>query len=154
MHLANHNSMWNSKKGAAFGFSSIAEKCGERLKPHLHKIVPKLYRYQFDPNPSIQLSMQNIWRDLVTDSQKILDEYHNEILTDLLANLTSNQYRVRQSCCMALQDFLKGAGNRSIHDSVHAMEELWTQIFRVMDDHHEATRIAATKTGRVLSKVF
>lgn len=70
MHLANHNSMWNSKKGAAFGFSSIAEKCGERLKPHLHKIIPKLYRYQFDPNPNIQMSMQNIWRDLVSDSQK------------------------------------------------------------------------------------
>lgn len=82
-----------------------------------------------------------------------LDEYHNEILKDLLLNLTSNQYRVRQSCCSALQDFLKGAGNRSIHDSIHVMDELWTQLFRVMDDHHEATRLAATKTTKVLSKV-
>lgn len=54
---------------------------------------------------------------------------------------------------MALQDFLKGAGNRSIHDAINAMEELWTQLFRVMDDHHEATRITATKTAKVLSKV-
>lgn len=70
-----------------------------------------------------------------------------------MANLTAPQYRVRQSCCLALQDFLKGAGNRSIHDAVNVMSELWTQLFRVMDDHHEATRISATKTTKVLSKV-
>lgn len=83
-----------------------------------------------------------------------MDEYHNEILEDLLNNLTSNQYRTRQSCCLAFQDFLKGAGNRSIHDSVHVIDELWMQLFRVMDDHHEATRLAAVKTGKVLSKVI
>ena len=44
MHLANYNSMWDSKKGAAFGFTAIAERAGEQLEPHLPKIVPKLYR--------------------------------------------------------------------------------------------------------------
>lgn len=83
MHLANHNSIWNSKKGAAFGFSSIAEKCGEHLKPHLHKIIPKLYRYQYDPTPSIQLSMQNIWRDLVPDTQKIVSFIFNIYVSSL-----------------------------------------------------------------------
>lgn len=153
MHLANHNAVWNSKKGAAFGFSNIAQKCGENLKLHLHKIVPKLYIYQYDPNPNIQMSMQNIWHTLVPETQKTLDTYHNEILAELLSNLTSNQYRVRQSCCLALQDFLKGSGNRSIHDSIHVMEELWNKLFRVMDDHHEATRTAAIKTTKVLSKL-
>lgn len=33
------------------------------------------------------------------------------------------------------------------------MDELWTKLFRVMDDHHEATRLTATKTAKVLSKV-
>lgn len=82
-----------------------------------------------------------------------MDQYYDGILSDLLANLTSPQYRVRQSCCSALQDFLKGTGNRNIHDAVNVMSELWTQLFRVMDDHHEATRITATKTTKVLSKV-
>ena len=45
MHLANHNAIWNSKKGAAFGFGSIAKKAGQQLAPHLPVIVPKLYRY-------------------------------------------------------------------------------------------------------------
>lgn len=153
MQLANHNAMWNSKKGAAFGFASIADRCGERLQTYLPGIIPKLYRYQYDPSPNLQASMQNIWRTLVSEPQKMLDLYHNEILAELLANLTSPQYRVRQSCCLALQDFLKGAGNRSIHDSVHAMHELWSGLFRVMDDHHEQTRLAATRTARVLSKL-
>ncbi|XP_060528524.1 proteasome adapter and scaffold protein ECM29 [Cylas formicarius] len=153
MHLANHNAIWNSKKGAAFGFSSIAEKCGEDLKAHMAAIIPKLYRYQYDPTPGIQASMQNIWRVLVSEPQKMLDEYYNEILKDLLDNLNSSQYRVRQSCCLALQDFLKGSANRSIHDAVDSMDEIWTKLFRVMDDHHEATRLAATKTTRVLSKL-
>lgn len=82
-----------------------------------------------------------------------MDQYYNEILADLLANINSHQYRVRQSCCLALQDFLKGYGNRTIHDAVDVMDELWTKVFRVMDDHHEQTRITANKTARVLSKV-
>lgn len=82
-----------------------------------------------------------------------LDIYHHEILEDLLANLTSPQYRVRQSCCLAMQDFLKGAGNRSIHDSVDHIKEIWVQLFRVMDDHHEATRLAANRTAKILSRV-
>jgi proteasome component ECM29 len=72
MHLANHNAIWNSKKGAAFGFSTIAERCGEDLKAHLPLIIPKLYRYQFDPTPNIQASMHNIWRVLVTEPQKMV----------------------------------------------------------------------------------
>ena len=44
MHLANYNAMWNSRRGAAFGFGTIASKAGEQLEPHLPKIIPKLYR--------------------------------------------------------------------------------------------------------------
>ncbi|KAF5273782.1 hypothetical protein FQA39_LY00897 [Lamprigera yunnana] len=153
MHIANHNAIWNSKKGAAFGFSTIAEKCGEQLQPHLSKIIPKLYRYQYDPTPNIQLSMQNIWHALVTDTQKTLDQYYDEILSDLLENLTASQYRVRQSCCLALQDFLTTSGGRSIHDAVDHLPEMWQKLFRVMDDHHEATRLTATKSAKLVSKL-
>lgn len=78
MHLANHNAMWNSKKGAAFGFSTIAKKCGEELKSYLPDIVPKLYRYQYDPSPNIQNSMHNIWRVLVSEQQKVVSLYFTQ----------------------------------------------------------------------------
>ena len=39
MHLANYNATWNSKKGAAFGFGTIAAKAGMQLESHLPKIM-------------------------------------------------------------------------------------------------------------------
>lgn len=101
-------------QGAAFGFSSIATSAGDQLAAHLPKIVPRLYRYQFDPNPRIQNSMASIWHTLVPETSKTVDKYHKEILDDLIQNLTSNQWRVRQSCCLAVSDFIRGSSKRSI----------------------------------------
>jgi len=61
-------------QGAAVGFSTIAKQAGEQLAPFLDKILPKLFRYQFDPSPRIQLAMSSIWNSLVTDNQKTVDE--------------------------------------------------------------------------------
>ncbi|KAF9798599.1 hypothetical protein SFRURICE_008332 [Spodoptera frugiperda] len=151
MHLAHHNSMWNSKKGAAFGFHSIALQAGAQLSEHLPKIVPRLYRYRFDPTPRIQNSMQAIWHAIVPNTTATVHKYHKEILDDLVANLTSGQWRVRMSCCNALADLLRGA--QSLHQSLEQLPTIWLQLFRVMDDVHEGTRQAATSTANVLSKL-
>ena len=57
-------------QGAAFGFSTIATQAGEQLAPYMSQIVPRLYRYQFDPNPRIQQAMSGIWSALVKDNKK------------------------------------------------------------------------------------
>jgi len=57
-------------QGAAVGFSRVVKQAGEQLAPYVDKILPKLYRYQFDPSPRIQLAMSSIWNSLVTDNQK------------------------------------------------------------------------------------
>nr|CAD7409385.1 unnamed protein product [Timema cristinae] len=150
MHLANHNAIWNSKKGAAFGFSTIASKAGQQLTEHLPKIIPRLYRYRFDPTPRIQNSMASIWHALVPETQKTVEQYKQEILLDLCENLTSSQWRVRTSCCVALQDFLRSI---SLYDCVDRLSSLWGQLLRVMDDVHEGTRQAATNTAKDLSKL-
>lgn len=72
----------------------------------------------------------------------------------MIHNLTSAQWRVRLSCCLALQDFLRGSANRSIHDCIDEIDNLWIQLFRVMDDYHEGTRNGATATTKMLSKVI
>ena len=46
MSIASHNAIWNSRKGAAFGFSSIAKFARDDLKAYLPTLVPRLYRYQ------------------------------------------------------------------------------------------------------------
>ena len=108
MDLANYNATWNTKKGAAFGFSSITEKAGDQLSPHLPKIIPKLYRYQYDPTPRIQQSMASIWfwSALVPETTRTVDRYLTEILTELGREMTSSHgtslfsciYQINSSC--------------------------------------------------------
>lgn len=149
MHLANHNAMWNSKKGAAFGFSTIAAQAGEQLAPYLSKLVPRLYRYQFDPNPKIQLAMSSIWQAVVQDKTNTVDKYMKEIATDLVKNLTNTQWRIRESSCMAVGDLLRG---RPLDDIVDLLPELWESCLRVRDDIKESVRNAADVACRSLSR--
>ncbi|XP_033222326.1 proteasome adapter and scaffold protein ECM29 [Belonocnema kinseyi] len=148
LHLANHNAVWTSKKGAAYGFSAFATLDSAELKKYLPIIVPKLYRYQFDPTPKTQQSMASIWRAIVPSTNKAIEEYHKEILEDLSINLTDSQWRVRKSCCHALAELLRSSAPINLTDKA---PELWKQLFRVMDDIHEATRLAAANTAKIFS---
>lgn len=150
MHLANHNAVWTSKKGAAFGFAAIAEIANEELNKYLPNIIPRLYRYQFDPTPKIQHSMSSIWRAIVPSTSKAIEQYHKEILSDITDNLTNYEWRVRISCCNALADLLRVNVRLNL---AKCAPELLKTLFRVMDDIHEGTRLAATNTTKALSKV-
>uniref|UniRef100_F6S581 Proteasome adapter and scaffold protein ECM29 n=1 Tax=Equus caballus TaxID=9796 RepID=F6S581_HORSE len=149
MNLANHHAMWNSRKGAAFGFNVIATRAGEQLAPFLPQLVPRLYRYQFDPNLGIRQAMTSIWNALVTDKSTV-DKYLKEILQDLVKNLTSNMWRVRESSCLALNDLLRG---RPLDDIIDKLPEIWETLFRVQDDIKESVRKAAELALKTLSKV-
>ncbi|XP_076278491.1 proteasome adapter and scaffold protein ECM29 [Lasioglossum baleicum] len=150
MHLANHNAVWNSKKGAAFGFAAIAKMGSEELNKYLPSIIPRLYRYQFDPTPKIQQSMSNIWRIIVPSTNKAIEQYHNEILKDITDNLTHHEWRVRISSCNALADLLRANVRFNVAECA---PDLWKKLFRVMDDIHEGTRLAATSTTKIFSKI-
>ncbi|CAN8028240.1 unnamed protein product [Ixodes persulcatus] len=149
MHLANHHAMWNSKKGAAFGFGSIAERAGEQLSERLGDIVPKLYRYRYDPNPGVRASFGSIWASLVKEPHKMVDKYMKEILQDIVQNLTSNEWRVRESSCLALADLLSGRRLDEVLDHVSA---LWSTLFRVRDDIKESVRKACDTALQALSR--
>ncbi|XP_018425453.1 PREDICTED: proteasome-associated protein ECM29 homolog [Nanorana parkeri] len=149
MNLANHHAMWTSRKGAAFGFNVIATKAGEQLAPFLPQLVPRLYRYQFDPNTGVRQAMTSIWDALVTDKATV-DKYLTEILQDLINNLTSNMWRVRESSCLAVNDLLRG---RQLDDVIDKLPEIWETLFRVQDDIKESVRKAAELALKTLSKV-
>lgn len=149
MHLANHHALWNSKKGAAFGFGSIADKAGEQLKEHLGTIVPKLYRYRYDPNPGVRASFGSIWAALVKDPIRTVDRYFKEIMVDVMHHLTSNEWRVRESSCLALSDLLSG---RNLDDVLDSVPDLWDNLFRVRDDIKESVRKASESALRALTK--
>ena len=52
-------------------FASIAKLAGEQLKPYIAQLVPKLYRYQHDPNPRVRDAMTHIWRTLIDNPKEV-----------------------------------------------------------------------------------
>lgn len=93
MQLANDNAAWNSKLGAAFGLKSISKAAKDQMKPFLEKIVPRLYRYKYDPTPKIQHSMISIWDSIVSDSKGTVELYYWAIFDELVTNLTNVEWR-------------------------------------------------------------
>ncbi|XP_037942539.1 proteasome-associated protein ECM29 homolog [Teleopsis dalmanni] len=179
MQLANHNAAWTSKLGAAFGLKSLSKNSKAKMQPYLGKIIPRLYRYKYDPTPKIQNSMISIWDSIVTDSKEVVEKYYWEILREILDNLTFKEWRVRIACCLAVRDLLKRSNGLRLRTEENMIQklkvveksktapvsmevdevpepelkELWSQLFRVMDDIHEGTRQTAQGTVTFLSKV-
>ncbi|ALC41834.1 CG8858 [Drosophila busckii] len=177
MQLANHNATWTSKLGAAFGLKTLSAESRLKMQPYLGKIIPRLYRYKYDPTPKIQNSMISIWDTIVTDSKEVTEQYYWEILRELLDNLTCTEWRVRIACCLAVRDLLKRPNGLRLRSeeaplaalasprrvTPEAMEvdelpepelrEMWYQLFRVMDDIHEGTRLTAHGTASFLGKL-
>ncbi|KAI9262019.1 proteasome stabiliser-domain-containing protein [Sporodiniella umbellata] len=150
MNLANHNAMWTSRKGAAFGFQNLMSLAEKEMTPYLPRLVPKLYRYQFDPNPRVNQTMKSIWQSLVKDNQKTIDTYFEQIMQDLLTGLGNHQWRVREASCAALNDLVQG---RKLGQIEPFLEKLWQMSFRALDDIKDSVRQAATQTCRTLTKL-
>lgn len=150
---------------------SISGVAKVKMQPYLSKIVPRLFRYKYDPTPKIQNSMISIWDSVVIDNKETMELYYWEILDDVSTNLTHPEWRTRIACCLAIRDLIRrpaGLRLRSTdlpkNSSVEKMEvdgsvpepeikKLWMQLYRVMDDIHEGTREAAEGTAKLLAKL-
>ncbi|CAM0950342.1 unnamed protein product [Alopecurus aequalis] len=150
MDLANYQAALNSKRGAAFGFSKIAKQAGEALQPHLHTLIPRLVRYQYDPDKNIQDSMGHIWKLIVADPKKAIDEHYDVIVEDLLVQSGSRLWRSREASCLALADIIQG--RRYSQVSKH-LRKIWTTTFRAMDDIKETVRNAGDTLCRAVSSL-
>ncbi|TPX72617.1 hypothetical protein CcCBS67573_g05715 [Chytriomyces confervae] len=150
MSLASHNAVWNSRRGASMGFGSIAALAERELAPYLNQIVPKLYRFQFDPNAKVAESMKSIWRSLVKDPKKAVDDHFDVIVKDLLKGLGDRMWRTRESSCLALSELLHG---RQLDQVKPFLQEVWSMCFRALDDIKESVRVAAFATCKTLTGV-
>ncbi|KAJ9518457.1 hypothetical protein QJQ45_018491 [Haematococcus lacustris] len=140
----------NTRRGAAFGFAGIAKLAGEQLQPHVQQLVPKLYRYQYDPNPRVQESMAAVWKGLVDDPKAAVDAAFPAIMADLLKELGGRLWRSRQAAAAAMADLLQG--RRWVELQGH-LAQVWTMTFRAMDDIKDSVRRAAAGLARSLRGV-
>ncbi|XP_066339222.1 uncharacterized protein [Miscanthus floridulus] len=150
MDLANYQAALNSKRGAAFGFSKIAKQAGEALQPYLHTLIPRLVRYQHDPDKNIQDSMVHIWKLIVSDPKKAIDEHYDAIVEDLLVQSGSRLWRSREASCLALADIIQG---RRYSQVCKHLRKIWTTTFRAMDDIKETVRTAGDSLCRAVSSL-
>lgn len=74
LHLANHNAIWSSKKGASLGFTKITTSISDTYSDQIAEIIPKMYRYQFDPTPKVQQSFISIWNAFVPSTTKAVSD--------------------------------------------------------------------------------
>ncbi|KAL3147888.1 hypothetical protein ABBQ32_002606 [Trebouxia sp. C0010 RCD-2024] len=147
MDLANHHASLNSSRGAAFGFASIAKLAGEQLGPYIANLVPKLYRYQYDPNARVRDSMSHIWRALVAEPKKTVDEHFGAILKELLKEMGGRLWRNREASCNALSDLLQG---RRWPELKPWLSDIWSMVLRAVDDIKESVRAAAAVLVKTL----
>ncbi|KAH9316636.1 hypothetical protein KI387_025263, partial [Taxus chinensis] len=163
MDLANYQASLNSKRGAAFGFSKIARQAGDVLKPHLRLLVPKLVRYQYDPDKNIQDAMGHIWRSLVAEPKKTIDEFFDDIIEDLLTqtgcayDITPKHMKFTSAESQSsIERISDGVGNWSDLTSCKVgkyLERIWITAFRAMDDIKETVRNAGDSLCRAVSSL-
>merc|ERR1719274_93142 len=103
MECATASAMWNTRKGVAF---ALAAQSRARLDAHLHKLLPTLYRYTFDPNPRIAQAMKQVWSALVPEPKKALSAHLPAVLIHLSDGLTDRLWRARESSAGALAELL------------------------------------------------
>ncbi|KAG7885019.1 hypothetical protein KL938_001276 [Ogataea parapolymorpha] len=152
MSIAKSSALWSSRKGIAFGLGAILDKSKlETLISNDQKLasrlIPKLFRYRFDPSPSVAQTMNDIWSSLLPNSKVITDNFET-ILSDLLTNMGSREWRVRQASAAAIQDLLRHV---SFEEYETHLEKIWTMAFRVMDDIKESVRVEGNSLTRYLA---
>ena len=62
LSFASHHSAWHSRRGAAYGMAEMLSASGiEALRPQFPKMLPRLYRARFDPDPKTSGAMTRLW---------------------------------------------------------------------------------------------
>ena len=139
MQLANHQASINASRGAAFGFASVARLAGDALTPHVAKLVPRLYRSLYDPQPKVRDAMNHIWMALVDDPRAALTLHFDAVSAGLIVDMTGQQWRAREAAALAAADLIQG---RRWDEVRPHFQDFWHAAFRTMDDVKESVRQA------------
>ncbi|VDM56681.1 unnamed protein product, partial [Angiostrongylus costaricensis] len=111
-----YNSFW----GAALGLAAGLEESHSELDPFLCQLVPKLFRYRYDPDQGVKQPMCAVWSALIksrpnlvsvpADSIIVLtqvEEFVDDIASELKQQLSCQEWRVRESAVSLLLDLTK-----------------------------------------------
>lgn len=151
MSLASNNAIWNSRAAVGrFGLGGIL--ADSTYLQQNKKFYPKLFRYRFDPIPNVRRSMEDIWKALVKDTNAVIEQNFDLIMSDLLKSILSGKdWRAREASCAAIADLLQG---RDVNMYEKFLDEIWAAAFKVLDDVKETVRVAALALCRTLTNLL
>lgn len=149
--LSSHHALWHTRGGAGFGLEALLRgKARKEISPHMKSLIPRLFRYQYDPSPRVRESMSRLWSALVRDPRKAVTEHIHPILDELIKASESANYREREAACAGLIDAING---RSYPEVGPHLEALWKSCLRAIDDIKDSVRETALDTMRSLGRL-
>jgi len=145
MSLSANSQIWTGRKGMAFSLQQILARSelasqifdGSELG---RRLIPKLFRYLYDPVEVTKTAMKNIWLSLIPSSKRssVIKLYMPEISAQIFAGVVEREWRVRQASTLALSDLVSQG---LINDSI----DVWRAGFRAVDDIKESVNEAGSE---------
>lgn len=153
MSLASNSAIWSSRSAfGRFGLSRVLSDASvDGYLADNPKLYSSLFRYRFDPNSNVRLSMNEIWTSLVKDSKATIDQHFDRILQDLFKSILNKEWRTRQASCAAIADLLQG---RPLPMYEQYLTQIWELTFKVCDDIKGSVRTAAMALARTLTGIL
>jgi proteasome component ECM29 len=153
MSLAADNEVWTSRAAfGKFGLSSIFADSGvEEFLAENPKLLPALYRYQFDPSPTVQEYMRTLWKALIKDPNATLDLNYDHIMTQLLKAMEQLRWRDIEASYLAIGSLIQG---RKFEKYEKFVREIWQKTARGLDHIKASVRVAAGKLAQILTNVL
>lgn len=156
MSLAKSSALWSSRKGMAFGLGNVLSKHSleEMLAndPKLtERLIPKLYRYRYDPFSSVAKAMNDIWNILVPNTAEVVKKHYEVILRELLTQMANREWRTREGSTAALNDLVL---TYSIDLFSGELKDILYMCFRVVDDIKESVRKEGLKLAKSLANTL
>lgn len=153
MSLAADNEVWTSRSAfGKFGLSNIfADSNVESFLAENPKLLPALYRYQFDPSTAVQDYMKTLWKALIKDPAATLDANYDHLMKSQLKTLGEMRWRDIEASYLAIIDLISG---RKFEKYEPFIEEIWEKTVKGLDHIKGSVRVAAGKLAKVLTNTL
>eukprot|EP00516_Mucochytrium_quahogii_P002212 CAMPEP_0203753948 /NCGR_PEP_ID=MMETSP0098-20131031/7629_1 /ASSEMBLY_ACC=CAM_ASM_000208 /TAXON_ID=96639 /ORGANISM=" , Strain NY0313808BC1" /LENGTH=1829 /DNA_ID=CAMNT_0050644769 /DNA_START=495 /DNA_END=5984 /DNA_ORIENTATION=- len=122
-------------------------------KDTVERLIPILFRYKYDIEPSIKVAMTKLWDTITVDlgaENEIIQERFDTVMKEVLKNISSNKFRERHSGAVALVFLIRESPDSRL---ISYLEEIWGISLRLVDDLHDGTKAAAAVLAKTLSNL-
>eukprot|EP00762_Andalucia_godoyi_P002669 ANDGO_03376.mRNA.1 Proteasome-associated protein ECM29 homolog len=152
--LTSHHKKFKSTESAASTVLMLFSFGDADVRKEFLPLLPRIFRYRFDPNPKISEIMSAIWTALVEDENVFWSSKANvtAVSADLLSNAKSTIWRVREAVMGGVEDIVRCVVDFDCMSPF--IQDMFSFSLILMDDIKESVRKAATKAAMSVSSAI